>query len=78
MTLLAAPISPLATSAASPAPVPQRYYIMGATSLPEGSAFTVVGSYQHLLTEFTMGTLSVAEVVDFLTEKAPALLQVAA
>lgn len=45
----------------------QRYYIMGATSLPAGAAFAVRESHHHLLTEFAMGSISVAEVVAHLT-----------
>jgi hypothetical protein len=51
----------------------QRYYIMGAESLPSGAAFAVPVSQHHLLTEFAMGNLSVAEVVACLTAKGPAL-----
>lgn len=40
---------------------------MGAHSLPDGSAFAVTDSQQHLLTDFAMGHLSVKQVVDALT-----------
>lgn len=50
----------------------KRYFIMGFSSLPEGVAFTLRASHRHLLTEFAMGNLSVADVVACLTASAPA------
>ena len=65
----------LSTPPATPAaPASQRYYIMGAASLPEGSAFTVADSHRYLLTEFALGFLSVAEVVEALSGDSPAAL----
>jgi hypothetical protein len=52
-------------------PTTKRYYIMGATSLPTGAAFATPQSHYHLLTEFAMGDLSVADVVASLTASAP-------
>lgn len=48
------------------APASRRYYIMGAASLPNGTAFAVNDSHRYLLTEFALGFLSVQEVVDAL------------
>lgn len=53
-------------------PSAKRYYIMGAASLPNGIAFAVRASHRHLLTEFAMGNLSVADVVAYLTASTPA------
>lgn len=55
-------------------PTTKRYYIMGATSLPNGAAFATPDSQRHLLTEFAMGNLNVAEVVAHLAASVPALL----
>ncbi|MGI4865362.1 MAG: hypothetical protein ACRYFZ_15680 [Janthinobacterium lividum] len=63
--------TPAATLATPAAPASQRYYIMGAASLPTGSAFAVAGSHRYLLTEFALGFLSVQEVVDALTADVP-------
>ena len=66
-------LSPHTVAPLAPAtPAARRYYIMGAHSLPDGTAFAVADSQQHLLTQFAMGFLSVAEVVDLLTTKSAA------
>jgi len=52
-------------------PTAQRYYVMGTSSLPVGAAFTVKASHWYLLTEFTLGFLSVQEVVAALTADVP-------
>ncbi|MGI4865864.1 MAG: hypothetical protein ACRYFZ_18210 [Janthinobacterium lividum] len=63
----------LSTPAIAPvAPAARRYYIMGAASLPDGTAFAVSDSHKYLLTEFALGFLSVQEVVDALAAGAPA------
>lgn len=65
--------APRATAAPTPLdPSAKRYYIMGAASLPKGVAFALRASHRHLLTEFAMGSLSVADVVASLMASAPA------
>lgn len=72
------PVPRPAVRATTVHPAAKRYYIMGAASLPEGVAFAVRASHHHLLTEFAMGNLSVAEVVAQLTASIPAPLPEAA